>query len=86
MAMQLTAEQERRLVALAQGGGYASPGEALDDLLSSAEADSGGEAVDEEFERLLLKGLYSPVKSLEEFEASLDRRIARMPKGRTESQ
>lgn len=74
MPIQLTAEQEQRIQAVVDGGGYRSAEEALDAALSVVEsaATPRFDGTDSELESLLLDGLRSKDLTEDEFWESAD--------------
>jgi Arc/MetJ-type ribon-helix-helix transcriptional regulator len=74
MAIQLTAEQEKRLQAVVNAGAYASAEQALNAALSVVEkaAAHDFEGTQEELEGLLMQGVASRELSEEEFWHSVD--------------
>ena len=74
MAIQLTQEQEQRLLAVVDTGAYSSAEEALNAALTVVEqaAAQGFEGTHEELEGLLLEGLASKELSEDEFWQSVD--------------
>ena len=74
MAIQLTPEQEQRILAVVNAGAYPSAREALDAAITAVEtaAAPGLEGPQEEIEGLLLEGMASKELSEEAFWDSVD--------------
>ena len=74
MAIQLTPEQERRILAIVDTGAYHSTQEALDAAVAAVEvaAVPGFKGSHEELEALLLEGMESKELSEEEFWDTVD--------------
>ena len=77
MAFQLTPEQEARIRAAIDRGGYASPEQVLDAALDILESHSAPEfdGTEEELAALLNEGLASEQLTEDEFWSAVDRRI-----------
>ena len=73
--MQLTPEQERRILAVVNTGAYPSAEEALDAAVAAVETAAAPDfdGTEEELEGLLMEGLASRKLSEEEFWDSIDR-------------